>query len=180
MATGAGALHLGMIHGAGGYRGPGRIDVTGLAHVAGSNVGWPLTCCVSAIMAGTARLRCGAVVKHRHQPIGRDMTAITGKCGGNMRGTLAGRDHAVMAAVAAADHLGMIDQWIHRRPGGGVMAGIANIGGIDVRGGLACRTHPVMTLDAGAGANGTVIKTGDQPVDGAVATIALIGGGNMG
>ena len=58
----------------------------------------------AAIVAGDTGVRGRTVIKARDQPIIRAMTNIARRGGRNMRGTLAGGNHAVMTTFTGAIH----------------------------------------------------------------------------
>jgi hypothetical protein len=82
--------------------------MAGLAHIGGIDVRCALASGVGVVVTCVARIRCGAVIKHRHQPIGRDMTAVTGKRRRNMGCPFPAGNYAIMTAFASTDDLGMI------------------------------------------------------------------------
>jgi len=130
--------------------------MAGLAHIAGIDVSRTLATGAGAVVTGGTDLAGGAVIKHRHQPVGGDMAAIAGQCGGNMIDALASGNDRVMATLTAADGLGMI-HGNQRQPGCIGMAGLTHIRSINVCGIFTRGMGAVMAGDAGIG-NTSVIK----------------------
>lgn len=60
------------------------------------------------------------------------MTGFTGFDSGHVSSALARRNHTVVAGIAGASHLCMIDQRIGRCPGNQIVAGLAFFGAVDV------------------------------------------------
>lgn len=176
MTTLTGAHGLVVIHRA--DRHPGRAHVTGFAHIAGEDVTGGFTGGAGAIVAATARRRRGAVVKHRHQPVGGGMTNLACRRGRNVVAALACGNHPVMTGYAGAVDLRMIHSRIHRHPGSKHMTGFAQPGGINMRGRFAGSGNPIVAGRASLG-EARVIKCGNPPVDGGMTSLACCRGGNM-
>ena len=111
VTTDAGTLNFIVV---GAYRWhPGRADVTGLANVRGVDVRHTFARCQSAIVTGNTGFRRGAVIKHRHQPVGSDVASVARGRGRNMCRRFASGNDRVMTACASAGDLSVIHQWVH-------------------------------------------------------------------
>ena len=105
---------------------------TGGGNVAGRQTGG-----LNAIVATGATDSYARVIERGSRPGEGRMTGITIGSGSNMVRRLTQCDDIVVAAVAAALHLDMIESY-RRHPGDAVMAGIASIRRGNVVGGFGC------------------------------------------
>ncbi len=155
MATGTGALGLGMIDPIGGYRNPGlrKLAVTKLALIRGRNVGVALAAGDHRVVTTDAIVDDGYMIDRRRQPRLRAVANITFIDRRHVVQFLAAGDHAIVATAAHTDHLRMINRGgRYRFPGHrtALMASITNITGANVRRRPAAGGGPVMATDAGA------------------------------
>jgi hypothetical protein len=127
------------------HRYPGGVAMTILTHIGGLDMRRILTdCCRTVMTAGTVCRRVGMIEGSRH-PGCSCVAQITGVVAGNMGRVFTCGRGAVVAAVAAADDIGVVDP-DHRHPGGIAVAVLAHIGGLDVRRILSrCRGAVVTT-----------------------------------
>lgn len=125
MTTDAAAQHLSVIDGF--DRHPGVTVMAGLAQIAAVNMRGVFAGGSCAIVTGNTGLAGRrAVIKVYHGPVGSAVAAAAGQGGGNVVGTLAGRNGAIMTTLTSAQHLVMIDAG-QRHPVAGNMAGITGI-----------------------------------------------------
>ena len=176
MTTLTGAHGLVVIHR--GDRHPGRTHVTGFAHIAGEDVLGIFAGGKGTLVTGTARRRRGAVIKHRHQPVGCGMTNLACRRGRNVVGALACGNRPIMTGFTGAIDLSMIHSRIHRHPRSKHMTGFAQPGSVDMRGRFTGGGNTIVTSRARLG-DARVIKRGDQPIDGGMTGLARCRGGNM-
>lgn len=127
------------------HRYPGGVAMTILTHIGGLDMRRILTGCRRTVMtAGTVCRRAGVIEGGRHPGCCR-VAQITGVVARNMARVLACGRGAVVAAVAGADDIGVIDP-DHRNPGGIAMAVLAHIGSLDMCGILAGCRGAVVTV----------------------------------
>lgn len=130
VTTDTGSLHLIVIGGH--WRNPGRAVMTSLTYVGRIDMRHAFTRCRCTVVASDTGFRRGAVIKHRHQPVGGVMTAIASGSGWNMAAGFARGNHTIMTGCAGAGDLRMIHQRIDRRPGGAGVTRLTNTGGGNV------------------------------------------------
>jgi len=126
MTTGANTNHLAVIHSIKGQ--PGIHIVASLAFTGRRYVIKRFTACLHAIMTTKTALPCDqGMVKTGDKPTGGDMAIVTGQVGRWMiDARLPSGDNAVMARLAYAEHLIVIDM-IDRFKTIGVMTSFANL-----------------------------------------------------
>ena len=92
-----------------GRRNPGGTGMAGLANFTGENMRCTLTGSDSAIVASDAGIRCGAVIKRSHKPIGGGVADLTGLHSRHVCRALTAGDNAVVTTLASTDDLRMIN-----------------------------------------------------------------------
>ena len=116
---------------------------------------------VNAVVAAGTIIDDTKVVEVRWPPGDRCMAIVAGIAAGDMCRVFAGCDDAIMAAVAGADDLHVVDGE-SRRKDIGVVAILANITGLDVCQIFANGIDAVMAVNTLA-SNVQVVKVGWQP-----------------
>jgi len=127
---------------------------------------------IRAVMAAGAITRDVDVVEVRGQPADRRVTIVTVVATVDMTLVLAGRDDAVVAGAAGADHLSVVGR-VHRHPDVGRMTIFADIAGLDVRLILARRLGTVVAAEAIA-RDVDVIEVRGQPAGCRMTIIAVV------
>jgi len=129
VATRTGALNLVVVD----VRGnPGRVDVAGFTEIAGAYMGRALAGGDSSpVVAGCTGFGGFGVSEQYRQPAGGGMATIAVVLSHDMVGGFADGLNPVVAGLARADHLGVIDA-VHRAPAEKVVAGPAVVGGGNV------------------------------------------------
>jgi hypothetical protein len=89
----------------------------------------------------------GGVVHGGRGPADGAVTVVAGVATGHMCGVLAGGGYAVMATVAGADDVRVIDVQ-HRHPGVRAMAVLADVGSLNMCNAFAGCIRPVVAADA--------------------------------
>ena len=127
---------------------------------------------IDAVMAAGTIIDNTRVIEVRRPPRNCCVAVIAGVAAGDMCRVLAGRNRPVMAGVACANDLRVIDSE-YRRENICRMTVFANIAGRDVRDVLTRRIDSVMAVDA-VTRDIQVIEIGGQPADSGVAIVAVV------
>ena len=167
--------HLRMINGL--HRCKSDHAVAVLADITGIDMVRVLAGCIHTVVAARAVAGDIDVIEIRGYPAGRRVTVIAAVAAGNVSRGFAGRSVAVMAGLAGANDLRVIDAE-RRRKGAGRMAVLADRRGQDVCSLLAGRIHTIVATRAVAGDAG-VIEVCGHPARGRMAIIAAIAARQM-
>jgi hypothetical protein len=129
VTTGAGTLHLKMIHP--GYRHPEAGGMAGLTRCRTLNVAYILSCCGHTIVTGGAITHDTHVVKIRRDPGPGGVAVITGVAAGHVGGILARGNVPVVTGYTAAQDLGVVHPQCGN-PESRHVASLADVGTLDV------------------------------------------------
>ena len=129
VARPAGTDHIRVIDRIG--RRPDRIVMAILTNVGCVDMSQTLAGGRYAIVATGTVTRDARVIERRRDPAHRCMAVVAGIGAAYMRQRFTGRDRAIVARPAGADHIGMIDR-VRRRPDRIVVAILTNVVCVDV------------------------------------------------
>ena len=175
MAGTAGSQDLRVVNRVGGDERIGIVAI--LADIRRTDVRAALANGIDAVMAAGTIIDNTRVIEVRRPPRNCCVAVIAGVAAGDMCRVLAGRNRPVMAGVACANDLRVIDSE-YRRENICRMTVFANIAGRDVRDVLTRRIDSVMAVDA-VTRDIQVIEIGGQPASGCVAIVTGIAARHM-
>jgi len=149
-----------------------------LAHIGRLNVGCRFAKRIDIVVATNAVTDDVVVVEVCGDPAVSRVAVVATVAAYNMGGTLAECRRTIVAAIASAEHLQMIDARHDRRKSDDCVTVFTDVRSLNMRCWLADRIHIVVAADAIA-ANRVVIEICRDPADSGVTVVATIATGNV-